>query len=183
MGRDSLLHLAEQLILRSKELSTIKLTGFADAVGKEDANLKLSKDRRVDFKYNLAETHTNEEAIAGVVTGLIGLGESVTWRAKHFGVYQRLTSKITEFEYPNYFVDEMVEGAFKCFKHGHYFENTSNGGTLMTDIFDYESPLGFLGKWADKLFLKKYMTKLLTQRNQTIKEFAETERWRQVLID
>jgi len=41
------------------------------------------------------------------MSGLIGMNDSVTWRAKHFGVYQKSTSKITEFERPNYFVDEM----------------------------------------------------------------------------
>ena len=64
---------------------------------------------------------TGEYAIAGKTSGLIESGETVTWRAKHFGIWQTLTSKITEFDRPNYFVDEMVEGAFKSFRHEHYF--------------------------------------------------------------
>jgi hypothetical protein len=28
---------------------------------------------------------TGERAVAGVTSGLIGLGEEVTWRARHFG--------------------------------------------------------------------------------------------------
>jgi len=74
----------------------------------------------------------------------------------------------------------MISGAFKKFKHEHYFAD-HNGGTLMTDIFEYASPLGFLGKLADKLFLKSYMTNLLHQRNQIIKEFAESGRWKEIL--
>lgn len=120
-----------------------------------------------------------EEAIAGVTTGLISLGDSVTWRAKHFGIYQNLTSKITAFNAPSYFVDEMVKGAFKRFKHEHIFEER-DGGTLMIDVFDYDSPLGILGKIADALFLEKYMTRLLTKRNDMIKEFAESEKWKGV---
>lgn len=58
---------------------------------------------------------TGERAIAGVTSGLIGLGEFVTWEAVHFGIRQRLTAKITEFEEPRLFVDEMVSGAFKRF--------------------------------------------------------------------
>ncbi|MFT5884476.1 MAG: ligand-binding SRPBCC domain-containing protein [Arcticibacterium sp.] len=95
----------------------------------------------------------------------MGLGESVTWRAKHFGVYQNLTSKITEFKEPDYFVDEMLSGAFKSFKHEHHFKKTE-GGTLMIDIFEYQSPFGFLGKLVDNLFLEKYMSDFNRRRSK-----------------
>ncbi|MEP2237420.1 MAG: SRPBCC family protein [Maribacter sp.] len=137
--------------------------------------------RSIDL-HKISTEHTNEEAIAGVTSGLIGLNQSVTWRAKHFGTYQILTSKITEFEFPNFFADEMVKGAFKTFKHEHHFKNHQNS-TLMIDYFDYQSPLGFLGKIADSLFLKKYMTDLLAKRNVTIKEFAESDKWQQIILN
>ncbi|MFL9838311.1 SRPBCC family protein [Flavobacterium sp. ST-75] len=127
--------------------------------------------RSIDL-HKLSTIQTNEEAIAGKTSGLIGEGESVTWRSKHFGFYQILTSKITFFDHPNKFTDEMVAGAFKSFIHHHYFEE-KDGVTVMTDVFDYKSPLGLLGKIADALFLKQYMKRLLEKRNQTIKEFAE----------
>jgi len=117
--------------------------------------------------------HTGERAIAGRTSGLIELGESVTWRAKHFGIWQNLTSKITEFERPNYFVDEMVSGAFKSFRHEHIFLSV-NGQTVMKDIFAFESPCGWLGEVANFLFLGRYMQKLLMTRNEVIKQAAET---------
>ena len=129
--------------------------------------------RSIDLHKILTE-HTNETAIAGKTSRLIGLNESVTWRAKHFGIYQRLTSKITEFDRPNYFADEMVNGALSEFKHGHHFQKF-NRGTLMTDYFNYESPFGFIGVFVDKMFLINYMKRLLVKRNQTIKEFAESK--------
>ncbi|MDO6470307.1 SRPBCC family protein [Maribacter sp. 1_MG-2023] len=134
--------------------------------------------RSIDL-HKISTEHTDEEAIAGVTSGLIGLNEWITWRARHFGINQNLTTKITEFEYPNFFSDEMVKGIFKSFKHEHHFENHKNG-TLMIDYFDYQSPLGFLGKIADNLFLKKYMTDLLAKRNTTIKQFAESDKWKQI---
>src|SRR5690554_1605851 len=109
------------------------------------------------------------------------INDSVTWRAKHLGIYQKLTSKITDYNRPNSFTDEMQKGAFKSFKHVHLF-NEKNGITLMTDIFEYQSPFGVFGNLADFLFLKKYITKLLEKRNLTIKEFAESEKWREVLL-
>ena len=116
--------------------------------------------------------HTGEWAIAGVTKGLMGMGDWVTLEAKHFGVRQRLTSRITAYERPVRFVDEMVSGAFKRFAHMHEF--VPNGsGTLMIDIFDYTSPLGPLGFIADRLFLERYMRALLRRRNAYIKHAAE----------
>lgn len=135
--------------------------------------------RSIDL-HKISTVHTNEEAIAGKIEGLIGLNESVTWRAKHLGIYQQLSSKITAYKRPHYFVDEMQKGIFKSFKHQHLF-TVEDHRTIMTDIFDYTAPLGILGKIADQIFLKKYMTRLLQKRNQVIKEFAESERWKEVI--
>ncbi len=115
---------------------------------------------------------TGEKAIAGRITGLIELGETVTWRAKHFGIRQNLTSKITEYKYPDYFVDEMLNGAFKSIRHEHQFSWVDNH-TVMKDIFVFESPLGILGRLFNWLVLKRYMTSLLVERNRVIKKAAE----------
>lgn len=145
-----------------------------------DITVVFDLSRSIDL-HKLSMEHTNETAISGKTSGLIELNESVTFRAKHLGIYQELTSKITEYERPNYFADEMIKGAFKNFKHEHRFANIREV-TLMTDYFDYQSPFRIFGKLADRSFLKNYMTKLLTKRNSTIKEFAETEKWKQVLV-
>jgi ligand-binding SRPBCC domain-containing protein len=138
-----------------------------------NANIKTCFDlaRNIDF-HQQSLIHSKEKAIAGKTTGLIELGESVTWEATHFGIKQQLTSKITEFNSPNYFVDEMVSGTFKSFRHEHIFEAKDNA-TLMTDKFYFESPFGILGKLANTLFLKQYMSQLLQTRNQLLKEKAE----------
>lgn len=146
---------------------------------KADRKIVFDLSRSIDL-HKVSTEQTNEEAIAGKTSGLIGMNESVTWRAKHFGVYQNLTSKITAFNPPNYFVDEMTKGAFKRFKHEHYFKEI-NGGTLMIDTFDYTSPFGILGLIADRLFLENYMKDLLSIRNRIVKEFAESGRWKGVL--
>jgi len=119
-------------------------------------------------------SQTNEKAVAGCTTGLIGLGEEVTWEATHFGVRQRLTTKIVQLESPIHFRDSMVSGAFRRFDHDHYFELVA-GQTLMKDVFDYTSPLGMLGHLADSIFLKRYMTNLLERRNRLIKSVAESD--------
>lgn len=141
--------------------------------------LVFDLSRSIDL-HKISTQHTNEEAIAGVTSGLINLHESVTWRAKHFGIYQKLTSRITEFERPDFFVDEMVKGIFKRFRHEHLFKE-SNGSTILYDHFDYESPLGIMGKVADSLFLERYMKGLLINRNEVIKAFAESDQWKAII--
>ena len=135
--------------------------------------------RSIDL-HQLSVSQTNEKAIAGRTEGLIELGERVTWRARHLGVYQKLTVEITAYDFPHSFVDEMVKGAFQSFRHTHTFEAHPNG-TLMKDEFDYRSPLGPLGRLADWLFLEAYMRRFLLQRNQFIKKVAESDEWKKIL--
>lgn len=130
--------------------------------------------RSIDL-HQVSTKHTNEKAIAGRMSGLIELNETVTWQARHFGITQKLSSKITEFDNPNFFVDEMLSGVFKSIRHEHRFVEQGTG-TLMIDTFDYVSPLGILGKIADSLFLLNYLTDLLVKRNAAIKNYAESAR-------
>ncbi|MDB5033995.1 MAG: hypothetical protein JWQ98_1236 [Chlorobi bacterium] len=153
----------------------ITLTTHISAPIERVFDLSLSVDLHV-----ASMGHTGESAIGEITTGLLKLGDAVTWRARHLGVRQHLTSKITAFDRPIYFRDSMVRGAFRRFDHDHYFEH-SDAGTIMRDHFDYTSPLGLLGHMADALFLRRYLTNLLIERNRTIREIAETGRWRQFL--
>ncbi|MFT5725848.1 MAG: ligand-binding SRPBCC domain-containing protein [Bacteroidia bacterium] len=148
-------------------------------------NIQAPIDRVFDLSRSIdlhiiSTQQTHERAIAGRTSGLIDLGETVTWRAKHFGIYQTLTSQITNLHRPFSFTDEMVQGIFKSFKHQHKFTNDGIH-TLLTDIFDYEAPFGILGHAANVLFLKWYMRRLLERRNNTIKAYAETDMWKAVL--
>ncbi len=137
--------------------------------------------RSIDL-HKLSTTGTNEEAIGGKTSGLIELGETVTWRAKHFWVYQELTVEVTEFDRPNRFGDTMLKGAFKRMKHMHRFEKDGLG-TKMTDEFEFESPFGWLGRLADSLFLKKYMTRFLVNKNGELKGFAESDEWKKIISE
>lgn len=109
------------------------------------------------------------------------MDQFVTWQAIHFGLKQKLTSKITAFSRPFYFKDEQIKGIFKLMVHDHYFE-TINETVVMRDVFKFESPFGFAGKLFNSLILTSYMRKLLINRNKIIKEFAETTKWQSILI-
>jgi Uncharacterized conserved protein len=135
--------------------------------------------RSIDL-HKISTAKTNEEAIAGKTSGLISLSETVTWQAKHFGIRQKLTSKITAFDRPKYFIDEQDKGIFKSITHEHKFEQIGDK-VIMIDIFEFHLPLGILGRIFNNLVLTNYLKKLLIERNQIIKDFAETEKWKAVL--
>lgn len=115
---------------------------------------------------------TDERAVSGVTRGLLVLGDEVTWEATHFGVRQRLRVRITEYAPPHRFTDEMTEGVFRRLRHVHEFE-ASDGGTRMTDSFEYEAPLGVLGRLAEILLLQRHLTRFLLRRNAVLRSRAE----------
>lgn len=127
--------------------------------------------RDIDFHVRSLE-HTGEQAVAGVTTGLIELGESVTWEARHLGVRQRLTSKITAFDPPHHFRDTMTQGAFKRFAHDHFFK-AQGDHTVMRDVIDFASPIGPLGWLVDRGFMAHYLRRLIAQRGEMIRVEAQ----------
>jgi ligand-binding SRPBCC domain-containing protein len=129
--------------------------------------------RDIDFHLKSMED-TGERAVAGRTSGLIELGEEVTWEAKHLGVKQRFTSRITGFSRPKYFRDEMVRGAFKSFVHDHHFEE-HDGATTMRDVLQFSSPFGFIGRVVDKVFMAGYLGRLIASRSEALKRVAEQQ--------
>lgn len=111
---------------------------------------------------------SRERAVAGVTSGLIGLGQEVSWEARHFGRMWHMTPRITEFEPPRRFVDEMVRGPFRRFRHEHRFE-ASGEGTLMTDVVEFQMAGWFLVNTVATAYLRH----LLVVRNALIRSEAE----------
>ncbi len=153
----------------------ITLTTFIMAPVERCYNLSLSVDL-----HQVSTKNTGEKVVAGVMHGVMKQGETVTWRAKHFGVWQHLTTIISEATPSSYFCDEMVKGAFKSIRHEHHFTEQDEG-CMMTDYFDYESPFGILGNLFNRLILTSYMTRFLIERNRVIKETAESDAWKHIL--
>lgn len=146
-------------------LLTTKIKASIDIVFDLSRNIDIHKQSTAKSK---------ETAIAGVTTGLINKDETVTWRGKHFGFYLTHKSLISKMKIPNYFVDEMLEGKFKSFKHEHTFTE-EQGITIMFDKIQYETPFGILGKTFDNFILKKHLTNFISERNNFIKKLAEKQ--------
>lgn len=120
------------------------------------------------------QQEAREVAIAGVTSGLIGMGEGVTFEACHFGLRLRHSSKITAFDPPHRFVDAMTRGAFSSFVHEHTF-SARGSATLMTDRVELRAPLWILGRFVEWLFLDRYMERLLQRRALELKAYCESQ--------
>lgn len=132
------------------DAAVINLTTRIKAPLKACFNLSRSIDAHLH-----SMEYTQERAVAGVTQGLIGLGETVTWQARHFGLSLQMTVKITALNFPDSFIDEMVKGPFEYMRHHHTF--TKEGDyTLMKDEFRFRSPYGWLGRCTvpEKLYAK-----------------------------
>jgi ligand-binding SRPBCC domain-containing protein len=131
----------------------------------------------------LANVHEGEQALAmgGVTLGLVGLGEQVTWRAKHFGLWHELTSKATVVKPPTHFQVTMVKGIFRSMQADHLLHSLPSGATELRDLFTIAAPLPILGLIAEALFLRRYMIALNRERNAVIKQLAESDDWQRYL--
>lgn len=129
-----------------------------------DASARKLFDISLDIDAHLSSMRqSGERAIAGTTSGTIGLGETVTWRARHFGIWFTMTSKISALESPARFVDQQVQGPFKTFVHEHRFEPTGDG-CRMTDTITVGSPI--FGRLAERAVLIPYLRYLITKRNR-----------------
>ena len=121
-----------------------------------------------------------EKAVDGITAGLINLDETVTWQAKHFFKNRTFKTRITAMKLYSFFEDTMEEGDFKSVRHEHHFKPIVNG-TIMIDLFHFETPYGKFGSFINAVVLKRYLRKLLENRNNIIKQFAEGEKWKLLL--
>lgn len=117
-------------------------------------------------------SRTGERVVAGRTHGLLGAGDSVTWEARHLRMRLRQGSSITRFEPPHMFVDESTSGPLKSLRHAHQFVD-EGGATLMVDTFQYELPVGLLGRVADRLVVERHLRRFLAERAAYVKAEAE----------
>lgn len=124
---------------------------------------------------------TGEEVVGGRRSGLMQFGDEVTWRARHLGLRLHLTSRITAFDRPHHFRDSMVRGPLARLDHDHWFIADGSNGTVMRDAFDFDTPLGPLGRVAEWLWLTRHFRRFLEVRNDALRQLAESEGWRPLL--
>jgi ligand-binding SRPBCC domain-containing protein len=125
-----------------------------------------------DVSIHPQTTGKTRERVVESSRQMLELGDTVTFEAVHFGIRQRLSSEVVEYERPTLFADRMTKGAFKSLLHERRLLPQPDG-TLMQETLRFEAPFGPLGKLAERLFLARYMKRFLRKRNQELKAILE----------
>jgi ligand-binding SRPBCC domain-containing protein len=115
---------------------------------------------------------TAERTVAGVTSGLLKMGDEVTGQARHLGIRWQMTVRISAYDRPRCFVDEMVAGPFRTFRHYHCFA-TEDTGTRAVDVLTYTVPIWGIGWLFDRLILQRYLRRFLRRRLDYLKAVAE----------
>lgn len=156
-------------------MTTIHLTSFFPA----SAEVLFDLARHIGV-HKESMSKYKEEAVAGTRFGLMEKGETVTWKGKHFYRDRIIRMRVTEMKKPELFIVEQVQGNFKSLKHEYHFKTCENGA-LLINLFHYEMKHGWIGKIIDRLVLRRYFKNMLEQRNQTIRNYAVSGRWKPLL--
>jgi ligand-binding SRPBCC domain-containing protein len=78
-------------------------------------------------------------------------------------------TEITQVRRGIYFVDEQRRGPYSLWHHQHHFRSVP-GGVEMTDLVHYEVPFGFIGRWANALFVRRQLEGLFRYRFEVIEK-------------
>lgn len=130
--------------------------------------------------HKISQRNHNEEVVSGISSGCIKKEETVTWKAKHLWRTRFMQVKVTAMESPHFFRGEQLKGDFKSFSHEHHFKAIDNG-TIMIDLVEYQLPHGLMGTIFNKLFFQHYLHQLIVRRNDIIRQYAESDKWKALL--
>lgn len=115
---------------------------------------------------------SGETAVTSTGNPVLGLGDVVHFRARHFGLPFRLSAQVVELDRPRRFADEQVRGPFAALRHEHVFK-ADGPGTTMTDRLVFRAPLGPLGALVARVVLAGHLRRLLLVRNAHLRRAAE----------
>jgi len=130
--------------------------------------------------YKLLFHNRREKFSSGAGSNILGKGETISIVSKHAGRARMSMIKITDMQRPVLFTEEQVKGDLENFRHEHHFKPIQNG-TIIIDLVEFGAPKDLLGRLFGKIYFKKYIEDLLRRRNEVIRSYAETEKWRAVL--
>ena len=157
-------------------MAKIHFTTFIKAPAKRVFDLSRSANL-----FQISSDNIFEKFVEGLSSGLMNENETVSYQAKYFYRTRNLTLKIINLNIPNQITIQLIMKGFKSFQYNLYFKSIKNG-TFLIDIIEYERSYGLMGKLLDKIFIKNHIAKLLSYRNEVINQYAETAKWKEILM-
>ena len=95
------------------------------------------------------------------------LGTEIEYRLTWQRMPLRWRSRISEYEPPSAFADEMISGPYRRWHHRHLFRPVA-GGIEMVDFVEYELPLGILGRWVHGALVRAQLDSIFDYRRDAI---------------
>ena len=122
-------------------------------------NLSKITPKYMDFK--ITSNNQDEKIYPGMiisykVTPLLKI--PITW-----------ITEITQVKEKTFFVDEQKIGPYKIWIHKHIFKELDEG-ILITDIITYIPRFGFVGKIANRIFIKNRVNYIFDYRKEIIEK-------------
>lgn len=130
------------------------------------------------YKYVFNSRQEKFSSPAG--TNLLSRGETVSIVAQHLNKERLTMLKVTTLDRPTLLVEEQVKGDLEIYRHEHHFKQIDNG-TIVIDLIEFGLPRDFIGRTLGRWYLKNYLEELTRKRNEIVRSYAETEKWRAVL--
>ena len=95
------------------------------------------------------------------------------WISARLVTSSKWHSKITQLKKYEY-IDEMLEGRFKTWRHHHKFNKINDNETEVIDEIDFEMPYGILGKILERFVLVQ-LRKIFDYRQQSTISVLESK--------
>ena len=135
--------------------------------------------RSIDFR-KISLGDLNEKSVAGCTSGLIGPNQRVLIQSAVGGFSLSTDLKIEKFNPPFFFSYEIEESVFHSIVHDYYFYDISEETVMINHLY-YRTRWGLAGNILNLIFLNKYLTRLITKRNELLREYAESDKWKDIL--
>ena len=97
-------------------------------------------------------------------------GAELEYRLRLYGLPVHWITDIEDFEAPARFTDSQRKGPYRLWHHTHTFEDTADGGTLMTDVVRYRLPFGPLGRLTHAVMIKRTLKRIFDFRYEKLEE-------------
>jgi ligand-binding SRPBCC domain-containing protein len=136
------------------------------------ANLKVITPESLNFR-----------VLTGKQGDAVFAGQIIDYRVSPLlGIPLFWRTEIIEVRDHEFFVDVQRKGPYSQWQHTHLF-NEIPGGVEMTDMVQYKNPFGIMGRWANKLLVKRELHKIFEYRFRKVEEILGKWEGQAPLID
>jgi hypothetical protein len=105
--------------------------------------------------------------IVGASDRDVRVGTTIHYRLRLHGFPFQWESRIAEYVEGEQFADEQVRGPYRHWYHRHRFTSVE-GGVAIEDEVDYQLPIGFLGRIAHAVAVRRQLQEIFDYRAQVI---------------